>query len=1359
MRFIPVTTVEDVVDGSLDEISLREAIAIADEDAVRDVIVFDLVGEEQFSDIILNSVIEIEESVLIFGGFQSSIVAADGARIFEFTDPDGTLELDDINLSGGSSVTGGGAVFSRGDLVLRNVEITGAQSSGPEAKGGAVYTLGSLTIENGTYSNNTVDGVGARGGAVYSVGPIVFEDEGTTFRNNSTLGPNGEGGAIFSESTVSITGALFDGNFTAETGSRGGAVYAANNIDIVDTIFTGNYTLGASAPGGAVFGADLVSIEGGRFEANRTEGDDSRGGAVSGNAVIVAASMRGTPNEQPAVFIGNSTAGDRATGGAIDSNTTAEITRAIFTGNSTAGEDALGGAVHGAEVDIGIDPDPASEAAPVSGNFTTGPGAHGGAFAAETRLDVDGLRVEMNEARGIGAQGGAFYSGGSADIANSVVSNNRAITDDGGALAAVGAVDIDNSTFSDNAASETAGRGGAIFSGETVRLSNRANVSGNEAGGPGGGVAAEGDVFVLDSTVAGNASGERGGGVYTEGALYVLAGTISGNAAAGRGGGAYATESATLANATVASNETSGATSAGGGLFSAGDATVLKSTFTGNLTTGSSAPGGGLFYEGAGTLGGSLLIGNVAAGTSGDDDIGLGASATDADRRGAVLTTADASAQEVFANTSLVGDTGIRAGVVAADEGVGISTVALLPQSGNPALDSGPVGLLDENALAIDLNGDGDLLDEITTDGRGEGFARDVDLQGLGNDGTAFGDLGAVEAADANLVPVLDPLSGTVGEEGAPISFDVLTGLVDPEGDPLSLLGLLEEVTRGEATADTGAGTVSFSPNGEFDSLAAGASETVEISYQITDGNGTATGTIVVTVTGENDAPVAVTDTRQILAGADAATYALVNDSVTDVDEGDDVRIVEIGTPTVDDDPDRTEFGSFTINANGAVLIYDPETAFDDLGEGSDRTLRTTYTVEDSAGARSTADLVIEIVGQDIPNFDPVANPDSLEIDAGATAQLIDALENDTDENGDPLTIDTVGELRQVGGPTQSALGTIGIVTVGGGGDAPETTQLSYDPMGAFAALETGETVTLEADYDISDGAGGTATGVVTITVNGTAEALLDPVVANDTLPGPVEQGESVLIDVLANDTDEDGAPLSLEDVVLRISEPPATGTGSAALTEDGQIVFRGGGDFVGTTTLFYEVFDKNDDPETPVSAATGQVTVTVAEPQENAQGISQGEAQYVAYLYEVALDRDGVIDSDGISFWISQLAAGLSREELAEAFVASTEYEALKESYRAGLDPMPEELAGTDLVDFYYENALGREGDDFGRGFWTGLLQAGAADGFEFGEADLLEAFSLSTENLGALPVVTELEEIEPGVWGIPEDMDMMMG
>ncbi len=208
-----------------------------------------------------------------------------------------------------------------------------------------------------------------------------------------------------------------------------------------------------------------------------------------------------------------------------------------------------------------------------------------------------------------------------------------------------------------------------------------------------------------------------------------------------------------------------------------------------------------------------------------------------------------------------------------------------------------------------------------------------------------------------------------------------------------------------------------------------------------------------------NRPPVATDDSARTAENAPVTINVLANDSDPD---GDTLSITGVDlTGTL---------GTATINANGTV-VYDPGEAFTYLNSGETATDRFSYTVSDGRGGTATATVTVMIDGADSANRNPVAGPDSARTDEN-TPISINVLANDSDPDGDNLTVTSV-----------DITDTLGTVTIN-----PNNT-ISYDPTRAFQYLRAGETATDRFNYTISDGQGGTASAMVTVTIDGRDDA------------------------------------------------------------------------------------------------------------------------------------------------------------------------------------------------------------------------------------------------------------------------------
>ncbi len=199
----------------------------------------------------------------------------------------------------------------------------------------------------------------------------------------------------------------------------------------------------------------------------------------------------------------------------------------------------------------------------------------------------------------------------------------------------------------------------------------------------------------------------------------------------------------------------------------------------------------------------------------------------------------------------------------------------------------------------------------------------------------------------------------------------------DSDGDSLTVTSVGTPAHGGTvANAD---GTITYTPAANY----TGADS---FAYTIGDGqDGSATATVNVTVTAGNDAPVAVNDAATMAEDTSVSIAVLAND--TDLD-GDILSVTGVGAAA---------HGSTAVNADGTIT-YTPAPGFN----GSDA---FTYTVGDGQGGSATAAVSVTVTPV---NDAPVAVNDAATT-AEETAVTIAVLANDTDVDGDTVTLTSVG--------------------------------------------------------------------------------------------------------------------------------------------------------------------------------------------------------------------------------------------------------------------------------------------------------------------------------------------------------------
>ena len=257
----------------------------------------------------------------------------------------------------------------------------------------------------------------------------------------------------------------------------------------------------------------------------------------------------------------------------------------------------------------------------------------------------------------------------------------------------------------------------------------------------------------------------------------------------------------------------------------------------------------------------------------------------------------------------------------------------------------------------------------------------------------------------------------------------------------------------------------------------AGFVGTARFTYTITDRLGlsaSATATISVLA---NGTPIAVNDSYVRRSGLTHVLFVTSND----LDPENDLLRVQVLTPA--------QHGSVACNSS---CTYQSTAGY----VGTDSFV---YQVNDSRGGTAQATVSLNIT----LNQNPVASNDSA-VGHGIKPISFTLLTNDNDPDGDPISVVSIGTL-------DSLLGTVSLV---GGG------MIVYSPPagGTFAGIAS-------FSYELSDGAGGTATGQVTVNWfrNNPPTKVDDPAIAT------VRPGEwSPDFYPLANDFDIDGDTLSL---------------------------------------------------------------------------------------------------------------------------------------------------------------------------------------------------------------------------------------
>ena len=326
--------------------------------------------------------------------------------------------------------------------------------------------------------------------------------------------------------------------------------------------------------------------------------------------------------------------------------------------------------------------------------------------------------------------------------------------------------------------------------------------------------------------------------------------------------------------------------------------------------------------------------------------------------------------------------------------------------------------------------------------------------------------------------PVAVDDTATVAKDASATTIDVLSNDTDPDGGPISIASVTQP-TNGAVVITNAGADLTYQPSAGYCN---DGTPTDDFIYTLTPGGSTAT--VAVTVTCVDNPPVAVDDTATVAKDASATTIdVLSNDTDTD---GGPISIASVTQPTN---------GAVVITNAGADLTYQPSAGYCNDGTPTDD---FTYTLTPGG---STATVAVTVTCVDNP---PVAVDDTATVAKDVSAATIDVLSNDTDTDGGPISIASVTQ------PTNGA-----VVITNAGAD------LTYQPSAGYC---NDGTPTDDFTYTLTPG-GSTATVAVTVT------CVDDPPVAVDDTATVAKDVSAATIDVLSNDTDTDGGPISIASV------------------------------------------------------------------------------------------------------------------------------------------------------------------------------------------------------------------------------------
>ncbi|WP_415884957.1 tandem-95 repeat protein [Neptuniibacter sp. QD37_6] len=397
---------------------------------------------------------------------------------------------------------------------------------------------------------------------------------------------------------------------------------------------------------------------------------------------------------------------------------------------------------------------------------------------------------------------------------------------------------------------------------------------------------------------------------------------------------------------------------------------------------------------------------------------------------------------------------------------------------------------------------------------------------------------GPVAVADSQSVP-----------EDTIASGNVLTNDTDADGDSLSVTSFAingQLFSAGSTVSLPDIGTLKINSDGSYTfNPVSGYNGAVPVAtYIASDGEDTSVATLSITVTAVNEAPIAQNDTGTVTEDTQF-TGNLIN-SVSSSEEDTDADNDALTVTGFSFTPAGGSLINGTVNTEtvmpgvGAITIYeDGSYSFTPSPDYTGSVPVITYTISDGNGGSDTATLSLTIqatadeplAGNDSATAVEAGGDNNGTVGANATGNV---LSNDSAQSSGTLTVVSIGQAiadKSVATGTTSADGTsitgeYGVLTLGADGSYSYVVNDNHPDVQALRV--TGQTLTDNFVYEVSESGSGSVTETLSITIDGrndNPEAQDDTAIARETTTvSPVVTGYDATGNVLVNDTDVDGS-------------------------------------------------------------------------------------------------------------------------------------------------------------------------------------------------------------------------------------------
>ncbi len=619
----------------------------------------------QFADGLSGSILLEDRELAILGdlsieGPDAELLSFDAQeknRAF-FIQPDVSVHLSGMTITGGSADKGGGIHNHYGTLTVSNSTILGNLAN---ENGGGIYNRGVMTVSNCSLLENSAKGIQWRGGGgIYNQGTLTVTN--STFIDNSS---DYMGGGICNKETLTVTNSMFAGNSAVS----GGGIHNEGTMTVTNSTLTANL---ASGSGGgisshhfrrfvkATLNNTIVAKNIARFTDDIAHDSSSE---LSGfnNLIGDGTGQSGLTNNVNGNLVGTSSS-------PIDP----KLSDWTQFDNDRWGYHLLSDspAIDAGNHDLALDPTVQALTVDLYGNHRIQNGMidigaiEGATMGHSTQtytiasldntIASDGVLTffeafeAANSNQPVGdAQAGSFHE---KDVIQFADGLSGTILVDEGEIIIIGSLDIEgpgadlltfdahgkNRVFliKPNVSANISGititggsadKGGGIFNQYGTLTITNSTITSNSATeeyiGDGGGIYNTGVLTVNNTTVEKNSANCDGGGIHdNKGTLTVINSTFSDNLAKDDGGGIFSEGRLTASNSKFMRNSALGSDkeSGGGGIYNCyRQATITNCTVWGNSAVGTeSESGGGGIYNHYGTL---TITNSTIAGNSADN--------------------------------------------------------------------------------------------------------------------------------------------------------------------------------------------------------------------------------------------------------------------------------------------------------------------------------------------------------------------------------------------------------------------------------------------------------------------------------------------------------------------------------------------------------------------------------------------------------------------------------------------------------------------------------------------------------------------------------------------------------------------